>query len=197
MTQTVFFIVPEETHTSTSSTVTVITTDGSDLLMFKYGQTGSGKGQSSGYTSQQILQFACDPRMMNLTYGNDSVPEDNQEIIWGRVQDVVETLMKEREEKKDGKGKEVVDEEGVSSVRTEGSGSRGSGNGGSRPGFWGRIPKLSTVVSNQDFKVRVKEVGDTNRSLALNPGRPYVSDYVSHQCFLSKDSSQWRVGSRQ
>ena len=93
---------------------------------------------------------------------------------WGRVQDAVETLIKEREEQKDGKGKEVVDEEGVSSVRTEGSGSRGSGNGGSRPGFWGRIPKLSTVVSTQDFKVRVKVVGDTNRSLALNPGRPYV-----------------------
>jgi hypothetical protein len=78
--------------------------------------------------------------MINLPYGNDSVPEDKQEIIWGRVQDAVETLMKEREQQQDGKGKEVVDEEGVSYVRTEESG--GSGSGGSRPGFGGRMPKL-------------------------------------------------------
>jgi hypothetical protein len=36
--------------------------------------------------------------MINLSYGNDSVPEDKQEIIWGRVQDAVETVMKEQEE---------------------------------------------------------------------------------------------------
>ncbi len=88
------------------------------------------------------LQFSCDPRMVNLPYGNDSVPEDKQVIIWGRVQDAVETLMKEREQQQDGKGKEVVDEEGVSYVRTEGSG--GSGSGGSRPGFGGRMTKTSS-----------------------------------------------------
>jgi hypothetical protein len=143
--------------------------DGSDLLMFKYGQTGSGKGQPCGYTPEQILQFACDPRMVNLPYGNDSVPEDKQEIIWGRVQDAVETLMKEGEQQKDGKGKEVVDEEGVSSVRTEGSG--GSGSGGSRPGFGGRMPKLPTLVSKHDFKVRAKEEVDTYRAVA---GKQYM-----------------------
>ncbi len=67
--------------------------------------------------------------------------------------------MKEGEQQKDGKGKEVVDEEGVSSVRTEGSG--GSGSGGSRPGFGGRMPKLPTLVSKHDFKVRAKEEVDT------------------------------------
>jgi hypothetical protein len=71
--------------------------------------------------------------------------------------------------KKDGKGKEVVDEEGVSSVRTEGSG--GSGSGGSRPGFGGRMPKLQTLVSKQDFKIRVKEKVDTYRAVA---GKQYM-----------------------
>ena len=52
--------------------------------------------------------------------------------------------MKERDQQKDGKGKEVVDKEGVSSVRTEGSGGTLSGSGGSRPGFGGRMPKLPT-----------------------------------------------------
>jgi hypothetical protein len=42
-------------------------------------------------------------------------------------------------------GRKLVDEEGVSSVRTEGSGE--SGSGGSRPGFGGRMPKLPTLVS--------------------------------------------------
>jgi hypothetical protein len=158
--------------------------------------------------------------MVNLPYGNDSVPEDKQEIIWGRVQDAVETLMKEREQQKDGKGKEVVDEEGVSSVRTEGSG--GSGSGGSRPGFGGRMPKLPTLVSKQDFKVRVKEEVDTYRAVAgkqymdglllvdSNPlvwwkkyaaTFPYLAQvarrYLACQppVLLSKGSSQWRVRS--
>ena len=77
--------------------------------------------------------------------------------------------MKEQEEQKDGKGKKVVDEEGVSSVRTEGSG--GSGSGGSRPGFGGRMPKLPTLVSKQDFKVRAKEEVDTYRAVA---GKQYM-----------------------
>ena len=68
--------------------------------------------------------------------------------------------MKGREEGKEGKGKEVVHEEGVSSVRTEGYG----GRGGSRPALTlpeGKIPKLPTLVSRQDVKVRVKEEVDT------------------------------------
>jgi hypothetical protein len=93
--------------------------------------------------------------MVNLPYGNDSVPEDKQEIIWGRVQDAVETLMKEGEQQKDGKGKEVVDEEGVSSVRTEGSG--GSGSGGSRPGFGGRMTKLQTFSLSRISKFGPKK----------------------------------------
>ena len=52
--------------------------DGSDVLSFQYGQTGSGKGQSCGYTPEQILQYVCDPRMINLSYGEDSVPEDKE-----------------------------------------------------------------------------------------------------------------------
>ena len=49
--------------------------------------------------------------MINLSYGDVIVPEDKREIIWGRIQDTVETLMKEQEEQKDGTGKKVVDEE--------------------------------------------------------------------------------------
>ena len=50
--------------------------NGSDVLLFQYGHTGSGKGQPCGYTPEQILQFTCDPHMINLPYGNDSVPDD-------------------------------------------------------------------------------------------------------------------------
>ena len=52
---------------------------------------------------------------------------------------------------------------------TEGSG--GSGSGGSRPGFGGRMPKLPTLVSKQDFKVRAKEEVDTYRAVA---GKQYM-----------------------
>ena len=54
VTQTVFFMVPEEP--STSSTV-VTSVSGTQCL-------------------ETILQFTCDPHMINLTYGNDSVPDD-------------------------------------------------------------------------------------------------------------------------
>ncbi len=58
--------------------------------------------------------------------------------------------MKERGEGKEGKGKKVVHKEGVSSVRTEGY----RGRGGSRPVLKGKMPKLTTLVSRQDVKVR-------------------------------------------
>ena len=113
--------------------------------------------------------------MINLPYANDSVPKDNQEMIWGRVQDTLETLMKEREEEKDGKGKEVLDEEGFSLVRTGGSG--GSGIGGSRPGFGGRIPKLPTwgdrclQTGRQTSVQRLFEEVDTYRVVV---GKKYI-----------------------
>ena len=40
------------------------------------------------------------------------------------------------------------------------------GSGGSRPGFGGRMPKLPTLLSKQDFKVRAKEEVDTYRAVA-------------------------------
>ena len=49
--------------------------------------------------------------------------------------------------------------------RTEESG--GSGSEGSRPGFGGRMPKLPTLVSKQDFKVRAKEEDQKKKFMAL------------------------------
>ena len=105
-------------------------------------------------------------------------------------------------------------------MTTEGSG--GSGSGGSRPGFGGRIPKLPTLVSKQDFKVRDKEEVDTYRAVAgkqymdglllvdSNPlvwWKTYAATFpylvqvalgiclCQPQVLLSKGSSQWRVNS--
>jgi hypothetical protein len=51
----------------------------------------------------------------------------------------------------------------------------GSGSGGSRPGFGGRMPKLPTLVSKQDFKVRAKEEVDTYRAVA---GKQYMDGLI-------------------
>ena len=75
-------------------------------------------GDVSPFSMGEILDDMIDD--FNIRWGDASDllmfkygPEDKHEIIWGRVEDSVETLMKEREEQKDGKGKEVVDEEGL------------------------------------------------------------------------------------
>ena len=66
----------------------------------------------------------------------------------------METLIKTQDQGTDGKGKKIVDDEGFSSVRKEGSSGLGVG---SRPGLGGRMPTLSTVVSKQHVKVRTQE----------------------------------------
>ncbi len=64
----------------------------------------------------------------------------------------------------DGKGKEIVDDEGVSSVKKEGSGELGVG---SRPGLRGRMPALPTVASKQYAKVRSQEEVDSDSYRSL------------------------------
>ena len=100
--------------------------------------------------------------MINLSYGKDSVPEDKETMIWKRVEETVETLIKTQEEGTDGKGKEIVHDEGVSSVRQEGSGGLGVG---CRPVLGGRIPTLPTVVSMDHVKVRTQKEVDLYRAL--------------------------------
>ena len=74
--------------------------------------------------------------MINLSYGEDSVPQEKESMIWARVQEAVEILIKTQDQGTHGKGKGIVDNEGVSSVRKEGSGGLGMG---SRPGLGGRM----------------------------------------------------------
>jgi hypothetical protein len=56
--------------------------DGSNLLEFKYGQSGTGVGQPCGYTREQFLQFAADPRMVTLPFVCAEIEED----IWQLLQ---------------------------------------------------------------------------------------------------------------
>ena len=78
--------------------------DGTNLLEFKYGQSGSGVGQPCGYTSEQIIQFAVDPRMVVLPH----IPEEREDEIWDSVKTALTELI-EQDLGKAGKGKQVVE----------------------------------------------------------------------------------------
>ena len=65
--------------------------DGSNLLEFKYGQSGTGVGQPCGYTREQILQFAVDPRMVTLP----CVPVELEDDIWQLVQTALTHIIEE------------------------------------------------------------------------------------------------------
>ena len=97
--------------------------DGTNLLLFKYGQSGTGVGQPCGYTSEQILQFAVDPRMIALPH----IPEATEDDIWESVQTALTQLI-EQDLGKAGKGKEVVE---------DGAGQGQGGGGGGGGGFGG------------------------------------------------------------
>ena len=92
--------------------------DGADILCFKYGQHGTGKGQPCGFTNEQIVQFACDPRMIALP----EVPEENEEAIW----DLTERYLKEMIRKEvDFKPADDSGSKGKEAVGTQGGGGGG------------------------------------------------------------------------
>ena len=81
------------------------------MLEFKYGQSGTGVGQPCGYTSEQIIQFAVDPRMVALPHIVEEATEDK---IWKSVETALKKLIEEDlgkagNDKGAGKGKEVVE----------------------------------------------------------------------------------------
>jgi hypothetical protein len=93
--------------------------DGSNLLEFKYGQSGTGVGQPCGYTREQFLQFAADPRMVTLPFVCAEIEED----IWQLLQTALTEIIEEELGKEGQTGKEKSDVDG-------GMGQGGGGAGG-------------------------------------------------------------------
>ena len=66
--------------------------DGSNLLEFKYGQSGTGVGQPCGYTREQFLQFAADPRMVTLPFVCAEIEEDIWQLLQTALTEIIEEL---------------------------------------------------------------------------------------------------------
>ena len=126
--------------------------DGTNLLEFKYGQSGTGVGQPCGYTSEQIIQFAVDPRMVVLPH----IPEEREDEIWDSVKTALTELI-EQDLGKAGKGKQVV-EGGVD------QGPSGGGGGAVRSGVehfgGGKRAKvgLAAIPECQDSALLARQV---------------------------------------
>jgi zinc finger BED domain-containing protein 1 (E3 SUMO-protein ligase ZBED1) len=134
--------------------------DGTNLLEFKYGQSGTGVGQPCGYTSEQIIQFAVDPRMVVLPH----IPEEREDEIWDSVKTALTELI-EQDLGKAGKGKQVV-EDGVD------QGPSGGGGGTVRSGVehfgGGKRAKvgMAAIPECQDSALLAKQEVDTYRTMA-------------------------------
>ena len=127
--------------------------DGSDLLSFKYRQLGTGKGQPCGYTKEQLIQFACDPRMIDLPY----VSEEDHARLWKLVETELEKIVREKLVAAGG-GVTAADVSAANGVASTG----GWAGGGSRRDFAVRKRKLvldpEEVQTYHDVKMIVAQV---------------------------------------
>lgn len=99
------------------------------LLEFKYGQSGTGVGQPCGYTREQFLQFAAEPRVVTLPFVCAEIEED----IWQLLQTALTEIIEEELGKEGQTGKEKSDVDG----------GMGQGGGGAGGGAGARLSKHS------------------------------------------------------
>ena len=113
--------------------------DSSNLLEFKYGQSGTGVGQPCGYTREQFLQFAADPRMVTLPFVCAEIEED----IWQLLQTALTEIIEEELGKAGQTGKEKSDVDGGMG---QGGGGAGGGAGSSTVKTFGGGKKTKVGV---------------------------------------------------
>jgi len=129
--------------------------DGSNLLESKYGQSGTGVGQPCGYTREQFLQFAADPRMVTLPFVCAELEED----IWQLLQTALTEIIEEELGKAGQTGKEKSDVDGGMG---QGGGGAGGGAGSSTVKTFGGGKKAKvgvfTVPGVQDTSAMARKV---------------------------------------